>query len=88
MSSLRSPKSVPGVISPGYNIAADEAEGVPNPDLFDPIAWFEGTGVDLGLPDDYPKDAIEAGKKSREKYIKGLAAEGALPPPATPEEGF
>jgi hypothetical protein len=38
----------PGAISTAYDIEAH-----PNVDVFDPVAWFEGTGEDLGLPPGY-----------------------------------
>ena len=37
-------------ISAGYDI-----DKLKNTDEFDPIAWFEGTGEDRGLPDWYRK---------------------------------
>jgi hypothetical protein len=37
-----------GAISTAYDIKAH-----PGADVFDPVAWFEGTGEDLGLPPGY-----------------------------------
>ena len=42
----------------------------PDPDQFDPIAWFEGTGEDLGLPEGY-----------LEEYNAAIAKELAAEPP-------
>jgi|PlaIllAssembly_1097288.scaffolds.fasta_scaffold165076_3 hypothetical protein len=45
-------------ISAGYDI-----DKLKNTDEFDPIAWFEGTGEDLGLPDAYRRKLDRLKKK-------------------------
>ena len=55
-------------IPSGYDIAAH-----PDADTFDPVAWFEGTGEDLGLPPEYReqyeklKAKYRAEREAREK---------------------
>lgn len=53
----------PGYINPGYDV-----ELFPTADEFDPVAWFEGTGEDLGLTDEYKRD-----------YDAALAEHGLAP---------
>lgn len=41
-----------------------DTDKLPNTDEFDPIAWYEGTGEDLGVPQEY-FDRVEAARKAR-----------------------
>lgn len=47
MTDVTDPKPKPKLISTKVDFTR------PDPDAFDPIAWFEGTGEDLGLPEGY-----------------------------------
>lgn len=63
------------IIPTGYDIEAN-----PHADAFDPVAWYEGTGEDLGLPADYfdvPAKRHLAGKHDQKAHGHGGGVSGS-----------
>lgn len=61
----------------GYDIAAN-----PDADDFDPVAWYEGTGEDLGLPVGF----LEADRALYQQFLAEAKARAAEEPAPEPEE--
>lgn len=55
-----------GLIGTAYDVEAHPAA-----EAFDPIAWFEGTGEDRGLPPEYVANYDKAVADYRAKRKKG-----------------